>query len=121
MRAGAEKAGLKVHTVKTSYLDFDFGRERWDLVAMILSWAPIEDPVFLKRVKDSIKPGGHIVFEHVIQKKTDLFPPGVHALEAGALRKFFGDFEILIYRELDDYGDWGGAPVPHVRMLARKR
>lgn len=43
MRSGAEKAGLKVQAVKTSYEDYDFGRERWDLVAMILSWAPVED------------------------------------------------------------------------------
>lgn len=30
------------------------------------------------------------------------------------------DFETLILRELDDYGDWGGPPVAHMRMLARK-
>jgi SAM-dependent methyltransferase len=121
MRTNAEKAGLKIQTVKTSYQDFDFGRERWDLVAMILSWAPVEDPAFLARLKASIRPGGHLVFEHVLQRSDDPFPPGVHALEPGALREFFGDFEILVYRELDDYGDWGGPPTGHVRMLARKR
>jgi SAM-dependent methyltransferase len=121
MRTNAEKAGLKIQTVKTSYQDFDFGHERWDLVAMILSWAPVEDPAFLARLKASIRPGGHLVFEHVLQRSDDPFPPGVHALEPGALREFFGDFEILVYRELDDYGDWGGPPTGHVRMLARKR
>jgi len=121
MAANARKAGLKVLTVKTSYEDFDFGQERWDLVAMILSWAPIEDAAFLNRLKASIRPGGHLVFEHVVQRSADPFPPGVHAPAAGALREMFRDFEILIYRELDDYGDWGGPPTPHVRMLARKR
>jgi 2-polyprenyl-3-methyl-5-hydroxy-6-metoxy-1,4-benzoquinol methylase len=121
MRASAEKAGLKVATVKTSYQDFDFGRARWDLVAMILSWAPVEDPAFLARLKDSIRPGGCVVFEHVIQKEADPYAPGVHALQRGQLRELFKDFEILVYRELDLAGDWGGAPVPHVRMLARKR
>lgn len=121
MRAKAAKSGLKVQTVKTSYEDFDFGRERWDLVAMILSWAPIEEPAFLARLKESVRPGGHVVFEHVIQRPKDPFPPGVHALAAGALRELFRDFEILIYRELDDFGDWGGPPTPHVRMVARKR
>jgi SAM-dependent methyltransferase len=121
MRANAEKAGLKVQTVKTSYQDFDFGRERWDLVAMILSWAPVEEAGFLARLKDSLRPGGYVVFEHVVQRTSNPFPPGVHAPEAGALRELFRDFEILTYREMDDYGDWGGPPTSHVRMVARKR
>ncbi|MDH4270419.1 MAG: class I SAM-dependent methyltransferase [Candidatus Aminicenantes bacterium] len=121
MQANAEKAGLNVRTVKTSYEDFDFGRERWDLAAMILSWAPVEDPDFLARVKDSLRPGGYVVFEHVVQRSANPFPPGVHAPAPGALRELFRDFEILTYRELDDYGDWGGPPTPHVRMVARKR
>jgi len=120
MRAGAEKAGLKVHTVRTSYADFDFGRERWGLVAMILSWAPVEETEFLARLKASIRPGGYVVFEHVIQRDHEPFPPGVHALAPGALRELFSDFEIPVYREEDDYGDWGGPPTPHVRMVARK-
>ena len=121
MQANAEKAGLKVRTVKTSYEDFDFGKERWDLVAMILSWAPVEETGFLKRLKASIRPGGYVVFEHVIQRTLNPFPPGVHAPAPGALRDLFRDFEILIYREVNDYGDWGGPPIAHVRMVARKR
>jgi len=121
LRADAEKAGLKVQTVKTSYEAFDFGKERWDLVAMILSWAPVEDPAFLARLKDSIRPGGYVIFEHVIQRTANPFPPGVHAPAPGALRGLFRDFDILTYRELDDLGDWGGPPCPHVRMVARKR
>jgi 2-polyprenyl-3-methyl-5-hydroxy-6-metoxy-1,4-benzoquinol methylase len=121
MQASAKKAGLKVRTVKTSYEDFDFGRERWDLVAMILSWAPVEEARFLSRLKGSIRPGGYVVFEHVVQRSENPFPPGVHALAPGALCQLFQDFEILIYREMDDYGDWGGPPTSHVRMVARKR
>jgi ubiquinone/menaquinone biosynthesis C-methylase UbiE len=121
MRASAEKAGLRVETIKTSYLDYDFGRERWNLVAMILSWAPVEEDGFLSRLKESICPGGYVVFEHVLQRKDNPFPSGVHALAPGELRELFSDFEILIYREVEDYGDWGGAPTPHVRMVARKR
>ena len=80
----------------------------------------MEDPGFLNRIKESIRPGGYVVFEHVIQRKQDPFPPGVHALGPGALRELFKDFEIVIYREMEDYGDWGGPPTPHVRMVARK-
>ena len=121
MKADAEKAGLKVRTLKTSYEDYDFGKERWDLVAMILSWAPVEDPAFLARLKASVRPGGYVVFEHVTQREKEPFAPGIHAPAPGALREMFKDFEILVYRELDDYGDWGGPPTGHVRMVARKR
>lgn len=120
MRANAEKAGLKVETVRTAYQDYDYGRERWDLVAMILSWAPIEDAAFLARLKASVKPGGYLVFEHVTQREKEPFAPGVHAPAPGALREMFKDFDILVYRELDDSGDWGGPPTGHVRMVARK-
>jgi ubiquinone/menaquinone biosynthesis C-methylase UbiE len=121
LRAGAEKTGLKVETVKTSYEAYDFGRDRWHLVAMILSWAPVEDGAFLSRLKDSVLPGGYVVFEHVLQRADNPFAPGVHALEPGALRELFRDFEILTYREADVSGDWGGPPTGHVRMVARKR
>jgi hypothetical protein len=97
------------------------GRERWDLVAMILSWAPVEEPGFLSRLKESIRPGGYVIFEHVIQRSKNPFPPGVHALAAGALRELFKDIEIMIYRELDDFGDWGSPPTPRVQMVTCKR
>ncbi len=121
LQTNAGKAGLKIATVKTSYQDYDFGPSRWDLMAMILSWAPVEEPAFLSRVKSAIKPGGYLVFEHVLQRAENPFPPGVHALAPGALRALFADFDILIYRELEDYGDWGGPPCGHVRMVARKK
>jgi len=121
LQASAARAGLKIATVKTSYQDYDFGRSRWDMVAMILSWAPIEDRDFLARVKTSIKPGGYVVFEHVLQRAQDPFPPGVHALAPGALRDLFKDFDILVYREMEHSGDWGGPPAAHVRMVARKK
>jgi SAM-dependent methyltransferase len=121
MTANAAKSGLKVKGVRTTYESYDFGLERWDLIASILSWVPIEDREFLNRLKASVCPGGYLIFEHVIQRPDNPFPPGVHAPAPGALRELFQDFEILIYREADLVGDWGGPPTPHVRMLARKR
>jgi len=94
LRADAGRAGLKVEAVKSSYEAFDFGTERWDLLAVILSWVPIEDPAFLVRLKRSLRPGGYVVFEHVIQRGENPFPPGVHAPPAGALRGWFADFDI---------------------------
>jgi hypothetical protein len=72
-------------------------------------------------LKDSIRPGGYFVFEHVLQRAQNPFAPGVHAPAPGALRELFGDFEILTYREGDDFGDWGGPPCGHVSMVVRKK
>jgi precorrin-6B methylase 2 len=121
LKARCQRQGIKnVETILSLSVDARFPENTLDLVAMILSWAPVEDPGFLDRIKESIRPGGYIVFEHVIQKPQDPFPPGVHALVPGALRDLFRDFELLIYREVEDYGDWGGPSTPHVRMVARK-
>ena len=120
-RANSKKAGVSVSTVKTTYDAFDFGTGQWDLVAMILSWAPVEDPVFVARLIASVRPGGAIVFEHVIQRAENPFPPNVHALEPGQLRTCFGGLDIERYEEVTALGDWGGPPSRLVRMVARKR
>jgi 2-polyprenyl-3-methyl-5-hydroxy-6-metoxy-1,4-benzoquinol methylase len=120
-RANADKAGTRVSTVKTTYRDFDFGKDRWDLIAMILSWAPVEDPSFVEKLVDSLRPGGRVVFEHVIQKEVDPFPPNVHALAPEVLKEYFAALRIERYEEVTDLGDWGGPPARLVRMVARKQ
>lgn len=119
-RANADKAGVTVSTVQTTYQDFDFGTDRWDLIAMILSWAPVEDPAFVRRLVDSLRPGGVVVFEHVIQKDVDPFPPNVHALAPEVLKEYFAALQIDRYEEVTALGDWGGPPARLVRLVARK-
>jgi 2-polyprenyl-3-methyl-5-hydroxy-6-metoxy-1,4-benzoquinol methylase len=65
--ANAEKAGTRITTIKSSYQDFDFGTEQWDLIVMILSWAPVSDSSFVARLYASLRPGGVVVFEHVLE------------------------------------------------------
>jgi len=117
----AGKAGVRIATVKSAYADFDFGSDRWDLILMILSWAPVSDPAFVDRLHAALRPGGVLVFEHVIDKPDEPFPSYVHPLQPGALRTYFADFTIEYYDESERLGDWGGPPTPLVRMIARKR
>ncbi len=119
--ANAEKSGVKIETVKTSYQDFDFGEEKWDLILMILSWAPVSDPDFVARLNASLRPGGVVVFEHVLITEKQSFPPIVHGLPPNALLKHFSDFHIQKYEEGVWQGDWGGPPAELVRMIARKK
>jgi 2-polyprenyl-3-methyl-5-hydroxy-6-metoxy-1,4-benzoquinol methylase len=117
----AEKAGTSITTVKTSYQDFDFGTEQWDLIVMILSWAPVSDTSFVARLNKSLSPGGVVVFEHVLETEKQSFPPVVQGLPPNALLAHFKDFYIQKYEEGVWLGDWGGPPAELVRMIARKK
>jgi 2-polyprenyl-3-methyl-5-hydroxy-6-metoxy-1,4-benzoquinol methylase len=119
--ANAEKAGTSITTVKTTYQDFDFGTERWDLIIMILSWAPVSDPDFVARLNASLRPGGILVFEHVLATEKQSFPANVHALPPNALLSHFKDFHIQKYEEGVWLGDWGGPPAELVRMIAQRK
>jgi 2-polyprenyl-3-methyl-5-hydroxy-6-metoxy-1,4-benzoquinol methylase len=119
--ANAQKAGTSIKTVKTTYQDFDFGNEQWDLIVMILSWAPMSDPTFVARLKASLRPGGVIVFEHVLETEKQSFPSIVHGLPPNALLTYFKDFYIQKYEEGVWPGDWGGPPAELVRMIARRK
>jgi 2-polyprenyl-3-methyl-5-hydroxy-6-metoxy-1,4-benzoquinol methylase len=116
----AVKAGTQLTTVQSSYAKYDFGDEQWDLIVMIFSWAPMSDPAFVSRLKRSLRPGGALVFEHVIDRPEDPFPPFVHALTPGELKGYFDDLVIEYYDESERLGDWGGPPTPIVRMVAGK-
>lgn len=119
--ANAEKAGTRIATIKTTYKDFDFGKEQWDLIVMILSWAPVSDPAFVARLHASLCPGGVVVFEHVLETEKQSFPAYVHGLAPNALLTHFKDFHIQKYEEGVWLGDWGGPPAELVRMIVRKK
>ena len=119
--ANAEKAGTRIATVRTTYLDFEFGTEQWDLIVMILSWAPVSDPIFVARLHTSLRPGGVVIFEHVLETKKQSFPAYVQGLPPNALLAHFKDFHIQKYEEGVWPGDWGGPPAELVRMIARKK
>ena len=118
--ANAEKAGVHISTVKTSYEDYDFGVEQWDLIVMILSWAPVADPDFVAKLSAALRPGGAVIFEHVLETPKQKFPKVVQSLPPNALLAHFSGFVIQYYEEGVWQGDWGGPPADLVRMIAKK-
>lgn len=119
--ANAEKAGVRVEAVKGSYADFDLGRERWDLIVLVFSWAPMEDDAFVARLRTSLRPNGRLVFEHFLQDPSEPRPPAMHALAPGRLREALKGFRLDRYEELVDLADWGGPEMPVVRAVAVKQ
>ena len=97
--ANAKKVGTSITTVKTTYEDFDFGTEQWDLIVMILSWAPVSDADFVARLNASLRPGGVVVFEHVLATEKQSFPANVHALPPNALLSHFRDLHIQKFED----------------------
>ncbi len=117
----AEKAGVHIKTIKSSYEKFDFGTEKWDLIVLIFAWAPVSDPDFVTRLHTSLRRGGRIVFEHFIDDSERPSAGPIRALQPGKLRTFFGSFRIERYEEEEGMGDYGGPGSHLVRMVAKKK
>jgi 2-polyprenyl-3-methyl-5-hydroxy-6-metoxy-1,4-benzoquinol methylase len=116
-QAHAASAGVKISTVRAASEDFDYGHEQWDLIVFSYAFAPIHDPAYIRRIRDSLKPGGYIVFEHYLDQVT--MAPGTPA--RGELPQVFTGFQILLHQELTDRGDWlFRRRAPLARMVARR-
>jgi 2-polyprenyl-3-methyl-5-hydroxy-6-metoxy-1,4-benzoquinol methylase len=111
-RAQAAAAGVKITAVHASDDEFDFGRERWDLIAIIYA---LEKRSVL-RVRDALEPGGLVVVEAGHTDKPDL----IMEYQSNELLKIFEGFRILKYEETVDTYDWGPDTIRLVRLVAQK-
>ncbi len=116
----AKMAGVRIAAIKAGYDTFDFGSGQWDLIALIFAWAPVEESTFFKKLNDSLRPDGRVIFEHYIDDPNRPQPKTVHALLPGQLKTIFSGFKIERYEETEKMGDWGGHGEKLVRMVARK-
>ena len=57
----ANQRGVRIRTIVQNHEEFEFGTDKWDLVAMIYTMVPIQD--FAKQIMASLKPGGLLVIE----------------------------------------------------------
>ena len=112
-RNDAKKAGVPIRAIHASHDDFEFGRERWDLIVMTYTLADMENAAFLNRVKDSLKPGGIVVVEQMNAGGTGKGP-------ANALFRSFQDLRILQYEDVVDTAEWGLQKMRIGRIVAQK-
>ena len=105
--------GLSLAAIHASDEEFDFGRERWDLIAIL--YAIEKRSVF--RARDSLGPGGVVVVEGAHSSASG----GDWEFESNELLRIFEGFRILKYEELEGAYDWApGKPVRMVRLVAEK-
>ena len=117
-QAEAARRGLHITTVKSSYVDFDYGHERWNLIVLSYAWVPLVNPAFIERVRDSLRPGGLIVIEHPAEDPAGSRDPrdDVNAL----LKAWSGGFRILHYEDTEGQWDWRIRKARVLRLLAQK-
>jgi SAM-dependent methyltransferase len=117
-REAADKAGLKISASVGRHEDFDFGRARWDLIVLSYTWVPLRSP-YLERIMDSLKPGGLLVFEHMMNEA-----PGVGGAawlpRPNELLRVFPDLRVLRYEDVRAPADWSWRPERIARLVAQK-
>jgi SAM-dependent methyltransferase len=118
-RERAEKLGVQLNAVVQSAEEFDFGKNRWDMV--VVTYVPLS-ALLVDRIRQSLKPGGVVLLEnfHAETGRVRLMGGG---LADNELLGTFADFRILHYEDTWAKQDWGlqlGAKNRLVRMLAQK-
>jgi SAM-dependent methyltransferase len=117
-RKEAEKRGLLIEGLVTSYEDFDWGKEKWDLIVFSYFFPQAALP----KVWDALKPGGLIVVEGFHIDTARVRPVG-GGYRNNELFQVLKDYRVLIYEDVQDRQEWGlpyGATNRLVRVLAQK-
>jgi 2-polyprenyl-3-methyl-5-hydroxy-6-metoxy-1,4-benzoquinol methylase len=111
-RQRATELGVRLNAVHASDEEFDFGKARWDLIAIIYA---IENRS-VHRVREALRPGGLVVIEAGLHDESDA-PFGFQSQE---LLRIFAGFRIVTYVETMDTYDWGPETIRLVRLVAQK-
>ncbi|HWD99101.1 MAG TPA: methyltransferase domain-containing protein [Bryobacteraceae bacterium] len=108
----AASAGVYIKTVLASDEEFDFGGNRWDLIAILY---PLEKRS-VYRVRKALKPGGIVVVECSHKD------PGnaSFGFEMNELPRIFDGFRILKYEDATGVHEWSRKEVRLVRLIAQK-
>lgn len=109
---GAAAAGVKLDAKLASHEEYDLGQSRWDLIVMSFAFTALSDQAYMKRVYDSLKPGGVLLIEG--------FNGGPRP-EKNMILKAFLDYQVLLYEDLPDVADWGKIKAPLLRMALEKK
>jgi SAM-dependent methyltransferase len=112
--AAAREEGVRITTYVAKHEDFDFGEAGWDLILCSYNSMEATDPhwpgVFLK----ALKPGGKVIFQTTVQRRTDW-------------TKLSGNWKSFHILRLEDEDpgriddDWGPSKTNRtIRLVVRK-
>jgi SAM-dependent methyltransferase len=117
-REQAAAEGVKIDTVYAADRDFEFGKDRWDLIAFIYS--PLRE--LEGRAFAGLKPGGIVVAEAFGNAGDPARASQGVFYGPNEMRALFekAGFRIIRYEEPVDIADYGLDKVPLVRLVAVK-
>jgi ubiquinone/menaquinone biosynthesis C-methylase UbiE len=113
-RDAAAAQHLALDGVVADVAAFDYGTERYDLVAMIYAYPAISKLADLQR---ATRPGGLFVYEFFAPDGS----PGDDAPAPGTLARQFAGWDILVDEIVEDVPDWRTDRAKLQRFVARKR
>jgi SAM-dependent methyltransferase len=117
-RNEAHRRGLRIETLVTPYEDFDWGKQKWDLIVFSYFFPQ----AVLPKVWDALSPGGLILVEGFHIDTARVRPIG-GGYSNNELFQVLKDYRVLMYEDVQDRQEWGlpyGATNRLVRVLAQK-
>lgn len=120
-RRTAASRGLSIDFVVADTEEYDFGRNRWDLIVLLYYPQPM---ILIDRLKSAVRPGGYILVERFSRPKAIHSRDKREAKAASPMLSSFVDWRVLHYEndEFDSDWHWDGESRRGaiVRLLARK-
>ena len=116
-RQAAKSSGVTLTTYVLRDDEFDFGRDKWDLI--VLSYVGARG--LIPKLYDSLKPGGRVVTEAFHRDATKAGPIGGQVVyDDNELLKLFDRFRIVRYEDTEGMSDFGLRTTRLVRLCAQK-
>jgi 2-polyprenyl-3-methyl-5-hydroxy-6-metoxy-1,4-benzoquinol methylase len=109
----AANAGVRIRVTQATHQEFDFGKDRWDLIVMTYSFVNMEDRALLLRIKDSLRLGGLVLVEQPNSGDGTKGP-------ANALLRSFADLRVVLYEDVLDTAEWSKGTTRIGRLVAQK-
>jgi SAM-dependent methyltransferase len=117
-RKEAGARGLTIETFVMPYEDFDWGKDKWDLIVFSYFFPQAALP----KVREALRPGGLILVEGFHIDTARVRPVG-GGYRDNELAQVFKDYRLLVYEDVEDRQEWGlpyGATNRLVRVLVQK-
>ena len=116
-RAEAGRLGIKLDARVTTFDQFDFGENAWDLI--VLMYVPARE--IAPKVARALKPGGAIVIEDRHRETRRVWPEG-GLFGNNELPTLFPDLRVLRYEDFWGVPDWQAERIEEriVHLIAEK-